>query len=239
MFDADYKPTQERFAKKHKGSIIIAGGAPSFATHDLAQLHSIPVIGCNCILQHVWFKPDYLMFSDRRPYVGELPRLARYHGNVLLSTTLFDPRIRCGGVPVQEVPKGEWWPWRVGTCRTPFNWTTFEKPLCSFATAAGQLLQAAVIMGARRVGTIGIDMQKPRKGKLHWHEQTVDLEHLVVQADGTLGPKQSMELFAKARDELKGMGIKVCNLSPVKDSAFARVFGNYDYDRFIKEAADL
>lgn len=237
MFKANCSKTQRTFAGKIDKAIII-GGAPSFKTHDLTLLEGIPTIGCNCILQHEWFRPRYLLISDRRPYITELGegRLASNAKTVkyLLSTTLFDPHIVCGGMPVQRPPKFRWWPWRVGVSRTPFNWETFERPLCSFATTAGQMLQAAAIMGAKNIGMIGIDMQMPKDGKMHWHRQAVDMRHATIQKDGTLGSPATMQLFAKARDVLGMMGIKVHNLSPVKNSAMARVFGSESYERFCK-----
>lgn len=225
-------------------TFLIIGTAPSLSEFDLSEIQDlqnddkITTLSCNGILQ-MGYNPDYLMIADRRPYIPELEsgRLAEYaeRGVLLLSNTIWDPHIRCAGTPVQEKPKFQFVEWRVGAASTPFNWSTFKTPLCSFATATGQMLQAAVILGATRIGIIGIDMIATKEGtSMHCYNDGGSNKGATIQADGkTLCPKVTYVLFAKARQEIKDRGIEITNLSPLKASPFAEVFGQGDYDTFM------
>ncbi len=224
-------------------TFLIMGTAPSLNDIDLSELQDlqhedkITTLSCNGILR-MGYQPDYLMIADRRPYIPELEsgRLEEYaeRGVLLLSNTIWDRGIRCGGTPVQEKPSFRFLEWRVGAASTPFNWTTFKTPLCSFATVGGQMLQGAAILGATRIGIIGIDMVAPPEGTMHSYEDGGSRKGATIQADGkTMGPPVTFILFAKAKAALEAKGIEATNLSTKKETPFAEVFGSGDYESFL------
>jgi len=223
-------------------TFLIVGTAPSLNDVDLSAIQDetrLTTLSCNGILR-MGFIPDYLQISDRRPYIPELEsgRLEDYaeRGNLLLSNTIWDPKIRCANTPVQERPDFPFAEWRVGTASTPFNWTSFKTQLCSFATAAGQMLQAAVILGATKIGIIGIDLVAPKEGTMHCYEDGGSRKGATIQADGeTMGPEVSYKLFRQAKRQLQDRGVAVTNLSPTKGTAFAEVFGHGDYSAFMDD----
>lgn len=221
-------------------TFLIVGTAPSLNKFDLSELQDedkLTTLSCNCILR-MGFSPDHLVIADRRPYIPELEsgRLEEYaqHGDLLLSNTIWDPKIRCGNTPVQEKPDLRFVEWRVGTASSPFNWTSFDTPLCSFATAAGQMLQAAVILGATRIGIIGIDMIAPKEGTMHCYEDGGSRKGATIQADGkTMCPEVSYDLFAEAKGQLEDRGVEITNLSPTQGTPFGKVFGYGNYKDFM------
>jgi len=236
----------KKFEGKHAGeTMIIVGGAPSIAEMDMSVFEETPSISCNCILRHGGFLPTYLVFSDRRPYIREMEegRVQWFaeKAPVFLSETIFDPAIRCANTPVQDKPDFTWYSWRVGTARTAFNWNTFAAPLCSFATTGGQILQMAVMMGAKRIGLVGLDMYKsPKESDLHFYKNEtsgpLDVAKATIHDDGRIGPQASMDCFAKAKLALDKMGVEVVNISPWTHTPMANIFGSYDYERFAEES---
>lgn len=237
-FPTDYAKTDRQLKGSLKGeTILMVGTAPSLNELDLHAIGDIPTLSCNRILTHGQLTPTYLLIADRRPYWPELTagHLADYadKGKLLLSTTLFDKKINCGGIPPMRVPRFKWHPWRVGVCSTPINWDTFAKPLCSFASVGGPMLQAAVILGAKRIGIIGIDMVAPKRGSMHCYPDGGDRTHATLQPDGTMGPLPTMKRFAEAKLALESMGIEIQNLSPAVDTPFSKVFGNGEYEPFL------
>ncbi|KKN51266.1 hypothetical protein LCGC14_0624270 [marine sediment metagenome] len=221
---------------------IVIGGAPHVADMDLHPLAGITSIASNCFLRHPYFKPHYLMLSDRRPYIreNEAGRLARHAEDlrILLSITMFDPAVKCHGSPIQTRPPWRWFPWKVYGSVKAHNFDTFGKPLCSCATIGGPMVQAAAIMGAKRIGIVGIDMYAPKQGSMHFYKETHPYEGrstATIQRDGTtMGPPKAMQRLADMKRELEARGVEVLNLSPNKGTPFAKAFGNYPYAKFVK-----
>jgi hypothetical protein len=231
----------------HKGeTIIVVGNAPSLAETDLSALDRFVTIGCNRILMHDTFRPTYLVCSDRRPYKEEIDsgRLEKHSDSVkmLFSTTIYDPAIQCHGAPPMEYPKFPWHPWRVGVSSSPFNWTTFDEPLCSFASISGPMIQAAVIMGATRIGIVGIDMQTPpsaKRGSTHfykneglWEGYNKDLK--ARKPGDPVVRDSSLKRYKEAFHELGTKGIDIYNVSPWDWTRFSREFGTTTMADFLE-----
>ena len=228
------------FCDAHRDdTIVLVGSAPSLNDTDLSLLGGTPTIGCNRILNHPTFRPTYLMTSDRRPYIEEMA-----HGNyekycralkIMLSTTIFDRNIICHNTPCQKPPNFLWYAWRVGCSSTPFNWANFEQPLCSFGSILGPMLQAAVIMGAARIGIVGVDMECTSAASLHFYKDA-SWEGL-NDRPRKLGDKvirgSSLDLYVKAWKELSGRGIELANLSPWTNTRFSKCFGAVDMKSFL------
>lgn len=229
--------------QKHRdGTVIIVGSAPSLRDVDMDAVSKLPTIGCNRILQHEKFKPTYLMVADRRPYMEEVGN-HNYGRNakdikILLSTTIFDKKISCHGTNAQPLPGFTWYPWRVGVSSTPFNGTSFAIPLCSFASISGPMLQAACIMGAKRIGVVGVDMERPKKGPMHFYQEA-DWEGAnsgAYKPGQQILPDKQLSQYRNAFEWLKGHGIEVVNLSPWKDTVFSKAFGTSDLHEFVSQS---
>lgn len=227
---------------KHKGaSFLVAGSAPSLADMDLYLPDEVVTIGSNRILNHPYFKPDYVMLCDRQPYKIDYDA-GVYHEHVdivkyLVSTTLYDPKIDCRGFAVVPKPDFPFYPWRVGTMSAGINLTDFETRFCSFATIAGPMIQAAVIMGARRIGVVGVDLQVPKLGESHFYKDAKG-ERVIPEkgSDTCIAKRGTMERFLDLKRMLVDRGIEIDNLSPVEDSPFASVFPSSSFDKWVRNA---
>jgi hypothetical protein len=228
---------------KHQGEhIVIVGNAPSLNRVDLSQLDNTTTIGCNRILQHKTFRPTYLMVSDRRPFYHE-QSLHNYNRNaktvnIMLSTTIFDPTIKCYDTKPSALPGYEWYPWKCGVSSTEFNWTDFAKPLCSFASITGPMLQAAIIMGASKVGIVGVDMQAPKaNASMHFYENEGPWEGYKglpeAKPSSSIVKPTTLAQYKQAFEALGDMGIEVLNLSPDQNTVFSKEFGCHSYEGFI------
>jgi len=214
--------------------IAIVGGAWYLRDQNLEALMGVETIGCNRGLRFPTFTPSHLMISDRRHYLSEigsgLLHRRQHKTNIMLPTLLFNVHRRCHGVPAFDIPSDlEFMPWLCGTSRTPMNWTSFEKPLCSFCDVGGQMLQAAVIMGATVIGMTGVGLMEPT-GHKHWYDESID----DWPADSGAWRPKTVACYKRAKMELDGMGIEVLNLSPER-LEFDSIWGNYGFDRFVKE----
>lgn len=238
-----YAKKTEHLKGLHRGfPIVIVGNAPSLARTDMAKFSKIPTIGCNRILQHPTFRPTYLVGCDRRPYVEETKNgnFQRYADtvNMLFSTTIYDPAIKCYDTSPEPQPEFRWYPWRVGFSGSPFNWESFDKDMCSFGSITGPMLQMAVIMGARAIGIVGVDMQAPKTGNsIHFYQNEGAWEGYKslkkLEPGGNVVRDKSVELYKKAFMVLDGMGIEVSNLNPDPDTRFSKLFGRVDIDEFL------
>jgi hypothetical protein len=181
------------------------------------------------------------MISDREPFVQERDsgRLEEYGANdgiLLLSETIFGPAIegrradkdKSRQLPAQPELDYEWWSWRVGAWHTHCNWKTFGELFASGMNIFIPMLQAAVIMGAKKIGVVGVDMQWPKKGPSHHFG-----DGKAVGASPFPGLKMILHLFKRAKKQLDKMGVKVYNLSPVKNTPFASVFGRTEIEEFL------
>jgi len=234
----------------HKGeTIFVVGNAPSLNDTDLTRVSDrFVTIGCNRILLHPTFKPTYLFGSDRRPYYAEID-----NGNlgknadaikIMLSTTIFDPAISCYNTQAAQEPSFRWYPWRVGVSSSPFNWTNFSEPLCSFGSITGPMIQAAVIMGAARVCIVGVDMQVPKTEKgetIHFYKHEGNWEGYrtmpEMEPGGAIINDKSVEVYRRAFRELGKMGVSVFNLNPWINTRFSTLFGSTNINAFMEKYA--
>jgi len=228
---------------RHEGAtFLVAGCAPSLADLELYPPSEVISIGPNRILNHPHFVPNYVMLCDRLPYSLD-HQMGVYHqfvGDVtyLASTTIWDPKIKCRGMEVLPQPDFPYYPWRVGTTGSPINLDSLEVPLCSFGTIAGPMIQAAAIMGAKRIGVVGVDFIAPKVGPAHFYEEGKGEGQLDNRAPWgkdtiSLAPVRFEDRFTELRRRLKGLGIEIVNLSPVKDTPFSSIFGNEDFEEWI------
>jgi hypothetical protein len=223
----------------HAGeAMLVIGNAPSLNDVPEEVLMSVPSIGCNRILQHPWFVPTYVVVSDRRVYYEELSNYECTEASMMLSTTIFDPKIRCYDTKPPGEPKFPYYAWRVGASSTPYEWETFDRPLCSMASITGPMFQAAAIMGARRIGIVGIDMEAPKTGNsIHFYENEGKWEGYKGRPDYSPGCKvvrdKSVDKYHRAFKEMRGRGIKVANLSPWHETRFSQLFGVSDPKEFL------
>ena len=212
-------------------TIVIVGNAKYVDAFDLHKLDGIETIGCNRILLHPYFRPTHLVVCDRRPYIPELEsgRLQKWadKGDILLSTTLWDPNISCANTPVQKRPKFRHREFPLSGSRSKMNWESLKKPFCSCANTGIALFQFARVLGATRIGVTGIGLVPP-----------VDLQkgHFYGEDEWGQQPSSNKAFLAaeRARDELKAMGVPVFNLS-LEKAEMENLFGRYDFDKFIRE----
>lgn len=227
---------------KHQGStFLVVGCAPSLGDIELYAPEDVVSIGANRVLNHPYFMPNYVMLCDRRPYSIDL-KMGIYHSfsdqtTFLASTTIWDKNIKCHGFPPMDEPNFQYHPWRVGTMRSEINLETFSKPLCSCATIVGPMIQAAAIMGASKIGIVGVDLETPQDGNNHFYEDG-DGEKLTYKnqpKDGKIdiSPPGGLDRLRDLKNAIEKRGIEITNLSPVKDSPFSTVFPAYDFDDWI------
>ena len=236
----------QSFRGKHEGEkIVLVGSAPSLNDVDLAPLAGMfTTIGSNRILMKDGFKPTYLVLCDRTPYGVEY-RSGRVHkyveggGIVLASNTIWDPGIKSRGVGVFPEPDFNYYYWRVGSCSTPISFTDLGKPICSFGTIIGPMIQIAAVFGAKEIGVVGVDLMAPLTAKsIHFYSQEEAKEGRraegVYRGDGTsLASLRTIETLRQARDMSQDYGFEILNLSPVTDGPFADVFGNTSIEDFM------
>jgi len=223
----------------------VAGCAPSLGDIDLYLPPEIITIGPNRILNHPYFVPNYVMLCDRLPYSIDY-KMGIYHQHVgsvtyLASTTLWDPGIKCRGFPVVPKPDFPFYPWRVGAMSTKINLSTFEEMLCSFGTIAGPMIQAAIIMGAKKIGVVGVDLEAPKSGNCHFYKDGVGEERVISRGDLSddkisIAPNGSAEKFSKLKHLTDSAGITITNLSPVTDSPFASIFPARNFEKWVENA---
>jgi hypothetical protein len=241
----------------HKGkTVVIMGNADHMCDMDLSVLERFPVISCNRILRP-WKRgkalvPNYIMMGDREPFCqerdsGRLGDFVGHGGHFIGSDSLFDPTVRLRGpykMPcrrAQPPPKFPVHIYQIGTAGTrqplydhgvrffPMAFKSFKERLESCQNVSGSLIQAAAIMGAKRILSIGIDFQWPRRGETHVYSGKHG-QHSQVKS-----VPYSMACFKWAKAEFKKRKIQLLNLSPVKDSPYAEVWGNYPIEKIAKE----
>lgn len=234
-------PTAVAFDQAHAGEpIIVMGNSSSLNQMDLKSYEGFTIVGCNRGLRDARLFPDYLIVNDREPYIqerdeGRLQAAARRGTKLLLGRTMFDPTIRCirlGGrdrpeLPVQKTPDDFSYATIDVCCQCTHNFETFRKPMASFANVAGPMIQSALILGARLIGFIGIDMEWPKKGPSHHYG-----EGSKVGAYKFARVTHTMDMFMQAK--MKNPGVKMFNLSPVLNTPFSKVFGNKTLKEFLK-----
>lgn len=244
----------------HKGkTVVIMGNAKHLTEVDISPLFRFPIISCNRILRPEpgrWEPPvehiDYIMMGDREPFCqerdsGRLGNFAKHHGHFLGSDSLFQPEVRLRG-PYKNVqrrsqppPKFPVYVYKIGTAGTrqplyskgvrffPMALKSFSERLESCQNVAGSLIQAAAIMGAKRILSIGIDLKWNRNGDSHTYKKNLGQHPQVKSIPYTVA------CFQWAKQEFKKRKIDFRNLSPVTDSPFASVWGNWPIGRVKKE----
>lgn len=246
-------------------AVVIMGNSWSLWTHDLDPINTLPVVSCNRILRpregekQPVFTPNYICFGDREAYCqerdsGRLKRFAKGGGRVLVSDSIFDPMIAHGPrksgndyAMAQPPPpfkaylfdygpknkKG--WNYKTHVAQDlvelPINLDTLGKFIVTGQNISGTLLQVAAILGAKVIGCLGIELAWPTDGPSHHCGDG--------QAFGAWDQKGSLGAILGSHKQIKRRmkmrGIKVCNLSPVRNTPFASVWGHYDYNQFVQK----
>ena len=240
----------------HKGkTVVIMGNAKHLTEMDLTPILRFPIISCNRILRP-WQKgtppmPQYIMMGDREPYCqerdeGRLGEFVKSGGYFLGTDSLFDPNVRLRG-PYSNVHRRAQPPpefpvhiYKIGTAGTrqpirekgvrffPMAMDSFKERFESCQNVSGSLIQAAAAMGATRILSVGIDLKWNTDGNSHTY----------VGKYGQHSQRKSipytLACLMWAKSEFKKRKIAFRNLSPVRDSPFASVWGNYPI-RGVKE----
>ncbi len=231
----------EQLKRSVTGKILVVGN--SFSLKGVNLNTRLPTISCNRILQHPDFTPTYLMMSDREAYIqerdsGRLEEYVEGGGKLLLTETIFDPKIigrradkdKSREYPAQPKPDFPYYSWRVGAWHTKPNFDTFNEFMCSCMNIAGPMIQAAVILGAREVGVIGVDLMWPTAGDSHFFGSGKKVGAFKFVSIPTI-----LSLFKKMKRELESMAVKVRNLSPEKNTPFGKVFPHQTYSSFTQD----
>uniref|UniRef100_A0A6M3XHT7 Putative methyltransferase n=1 Tax=viral metagenome TaxID=1070528 RepID=A0A6M3XHT7_9ZZZZ len=238
--------------------VVVMGNSPTIDSVPAATLLKLPRIGCNRALRHKSVWPNLLFVADREPYCqerdsGRLLAGSKRGVHTICSDSIFDPEVLLRGpyemlsrraqpTPKFEVfiykigPKIKTWNYDMvaaGLARIPVNTTTFEAPLVSCLNIAGSMLQAAAIIGAQTIYTIGIEMKWYDKATSHFFGAGSDVG--AYPQDAALD--KILSALSQVKAALTAAGIKVVNLSPYPKSPFASVFPakpNTDLDRVLK-----
>jgi len=218
-----------------KHPIVILGTAKHINEFDLSLLDGIETIACNAILLHPTFRPKHLVIADRRAYIPEFQsgRLAKVAKSLdlILSSAIWDPKVVCGGSPLQKRPKFKHRVFRQHGSKSPINITTLKKPVNSCANSGIMLFQLAAILGASDIGVLGMGfVPAPKDQKGHFFKGKGG-----NKSRGQQTPERSVDCAQKIKKALKKAGIRVYNFCP-KHPRFAKIFGRYDYEKFVREA---
>ena len=245
-------------------TVVIIGNAGSLTKMDLAPLKNVVTIASNRILKKnpLGFYPDYLVIGDREVYCqerneGRLEKAIAHGTKLLLADSLFDPRdvLRSNARTPEEKkmrlaqppptfkayrfvigPKDKNWNYHgveKGVVALPINFESFKKALCSCQNVSGSMFQAACILGAARIGVVGIEWKWPKDDGEGSHHYGNGRKVGAYPQDGALS--KIIASFKQMKHFLREHEIKLMNLSPSKGTPFAKLFGMYNYDKFVKE----
>lgn len=245
-------------------TVVLIGNAGSITKQDLAPLKNVVTISCNRILRSnpLGFYPNYLVIGDREAYCqernsGRLERAVQHGTKLLLADSLFDPRdvLRSNARTPQERlmrlaqpppsfkvyryvigPKNKNWNYNGverGEVALPINFESFKKALCSCQNVSGSMFQAACILGAARIGVLGIEWKWANKDGVGSHHCGNGRKLGAYPQDGALG--KILASFKQMKHFLREHEIPLMNLSPTKGTPFAKLFGMYNYKKFVKE----
>jgi len=238
-------------------TVVILGNSYTLRGTRWRSLRNLPAIGCNRALLSTNLWPEYVMCADREVFycvrgTGAWFRGAKAGVKLLFAESLFDPSVvlrGSGGVKTKEwlwahaVPGFKWyrytsghkdktWTYNdviAGTVVPPYNFTDLGQPLVSGQTILVQVLQAALAMGANKIISVGFEVSWPKKGRTHFvgkrKHSGGDWEHSFSIIRKCLG---------HIKEYMDSKGIRLYNLSPVKDSLFAGVFGNHTYEEALR-----
>ncbi len=229
-------------------TVVVAGNSPTLNDAPWSELNKYPVIGCNRGLRKKGVNYSHLVIADRHPYCqerdsGRLEAFVNAGGTFLGSDSLFLPDVLLRGPKedpqrlAQPTPDFHMYVYHIGTGgeknaqakrvgRRPaptMNFTTFNKGLESCLNICGSMMQAAVIMGAKRIIFTGIELKWQDEATSHFFGSG-RRAGAYPQNEDTM--KYIVYCLNEAKKHFEKIGIEWMNLSPVKDCPFASVFGN-------------
>jgi len=208
------------------------------------------------------FYPNYIVIGDREVYCqernsGRLERAVKHGTKILLADSLFDPRdvLRSQARTPQEKlmrlaqppptfkvyryvigPKNKNWNYNgveQGRVALPINFETFNKAVCSCQNVSGSMFQIAAILGAARIGVIGIEWKWPNNDGENSHHCGNGRKLGAYPQDGALS--KIVASFKQMKHFLREHEIPLMNINPKKGTPFAKLFGLYSYKKFVKE----
>lgn len=257
-------PSAVKFDGIYRGkTVVIMGNAESLVDMDLTPIMRFPWISCNRILRP-WKRgalprpPDYIMMGDREPYCqerdsGRLGKFAKHDGHFLGTDSLFQPEVRLRGPytnPHRRAQPPPGFPvhiYKIGTAGTrqplfdrgiqfhPMAMKSFEERFESCQNVAGSMIQAATVMGAKRILAVGIDLKWRKLKKNDKNDTSSTFAGQFGQHSQVRSVPYTLACFRWVKKEFKKRKIDFRNLSPVKDSNFSSVWGNWPIERTKKE----
>lgn len=241
-------------------TVILMGNSPTLSELPPDIYKKYPAIGCNRGLRFKGHRPEFLVIADREAYSqerdsGRLCAAAEAGTKLILSDSLFDPSVLLRGPwedlnrRAQPVPSFPCYLYRIGprkkkwnyqdiargAAKLPVNVTTFDACLVSCQNVSGSMLQAAAIMGAKRIVCIGFELRWDTPENSHFFGAGTRVG--AYPQDGSIDV--IMAALKIARKRITEAGVEIINISPVTDSPFAKVFGSHPINTFIAESADL
>ena len=241
-------------------TVILMGNSPTLSELPPDIYKKYPTIGCNRGLRFKGHRPEFLVIADREAYSqerdsGRLCAAAEAGTKLILSDSLFDPSILLRGPwedynrRAQPVPSFPCYLYRIGprkkkwtyqdiargAAKLPVNVTTFDAAVVSCQNVSGSMLQAAAIMGAKRIVCIGFELRWESDENSHFFGKGSRVG--AYPQDGSIDI--IMAALKIARKRITEEGVEIINISPVTDSPFAKVFGSYPMNKFVAESAEL
>ncbi len=117
----------------------------------------------------------------------------------------------------------------------PMAMDSFKERFESCQNVAGSMIQAAVVMGAKRILSVGIDLKWRKLDKGDKNDTASTFAGRCGQHSQRTSIPYTLACFRWAKGEFKRRKIEFRNLSPVKDSNFASVWGNLPIAKVNKE----
>lgn len=255
----------DRILSGNNHTVVVMGNSPTMLLLQPQLLERYPTIGCNRALRRNDYWPDWLVIADREPYcqerdAGRLHEASGRGVKILLADSIFDPTVLLRGPFTNNYRRAQLTPdfnayvytigphkkrWRgrewtyddvvSGAFPLPVNTTTFEAPLVSGLNICASMLQAAAIMGATRVATIGIELKWESEEKSHFYGGGKEVG-AYPQEQGTV--EKILASLRQIKKAIIAAGISIINLSPETKCPFSSVFGNYPLRDFLAEPFD-
>jgi len=245
-------------------TVVLIGNAGSLTKMDLEPLKHVVTVASNRILKKnpLGFYPNYIVMGDREAYCqerdsGRLERAVKHGTKILLADSIFDPRdvLRSQArTPAEKLmrlaqpppsfkvyryvigPKNKNWNYHgveQGRVALPVNFDSFKRALVSCQNVSGSMFQAAAILGAARIGVVGIEWKWPKNDGEGSHHYGNGRKMGAYPQDGALS--KIVASFKQVKHFLREHEIPLMNLSPTKGTPFSKLFGMYNYKKFVKE----
>jgi hypothetical protein len=254
------RPSAAEFNGEMKGrTLVVAGNSYTLQKVRWRSLQHFKMLGCNgAFLAKRMPWPEYAMCGDRSIYWRIREEGGWYNGakagaKIMLATSIFDPTIMLRGsrgkrddspLKAQPMPRHQWYRYIAGAkvknwdyhdvvekgFVPPFEFDNLGRPLVPGHCIAVSMLQAALAMKAKKVLCIGLEITWPNRGQTHFYRRE--------RRKKTLGPWSASVIRAclgHIKDEYARRKVKIHNLSPVKNSLFAEVFGHSSYKKALKD----